>query len=106
MFDCQEAAGGAASTAVGRRLPYALDRIAYDGRHDTQDTVPARRVDIGEDAGDKRSLAQVKLSQPVRNYATVFCSDPRGVSGQVVPGGTPAVDPQRPQDFGSKATNS
>ncbi len=35
--------------ATGRRLLYALDMIAYGGRHGTQGTVPARRRDIGED---------------------------------------------------------
>ncbi len=54
-----------------RRLPYALDRIAYGGRHGTQGTVPARRGDIGEDAGDKRSTAQGRFSQPVQNYEAV-----------------------------------
>jgi hypothetical protein len=50
--------------AAGRRLPYALERIAYGGRHGTQGTVPARRGDIGEDAGDKRSPAQRNSLSP------------------------------------------
>jgi hypothetical protein len=57
--------------ASGRRLPYALDKTAYGGRHGTQGTVPARRGDIGEDAGDKRSPAQGRFSQPVQNYEAV-----------------------------------
>ncbi len=56
---------------AGRRLPYALDMIVYGGRHGTQDTVPARRGDIREDAGDRRSPAQVRFSQPVKNYEAV-----------------------------------
>ena len=68
MFDCHEAAVGAASLAASRRLPYAWDMIAYGGRHGTQCTVPARRGDIGEDAGDMRSPAQGKFSQPVQSY--------------------------------------
>ncbi len=40
-FDCLRAAGGAASKADGRRLLYALVKIAYGGRHGTHGTVPA-----------------------------------------------------------------
>ena len=46
-------AGGAASKAVGRRLLYALVKIAYGGRHGTHGTVPARRGDITEDKSGK-----------------------------------------------------
>jgi hypothetical protein len=52
-------------------LPYAMDIIADGGRHGTQATVPARRGDIGEDGGDKRSPAQGIFSQPVQNYEAV-----------------------------------
>ena len=89
---------------VGRWLPYALDTIAYGGRHRTQGTVPVR--DIGEDAGDMRSPAQGRFSQPVHSYGAAQFPDPRGFWGQVVPSGMPAIDPHRPPDHGSKATNS
>ena len=92
--------------ATGRRLPYALDKIAYGGHHGTQSTVPARRGDIGEDAGDKRSPAQGEFSQPVKNYAAMLFPDTRGVRGHVVLGVTPAIDPHRPPDHGPKATSS
>jgi hypothetical protein len=65
-----------ASKATGRRLPYALGKIAYGGRHGTHGTVPARRGDIGEaDAGDKRSPAQGRFLSPykttrLRNFPT------------------------------------
>ena len=52
--------------AIGQRLPYALVRIAYGGRNSTHGIVPARRGDIGEDAGDKRSPAQGRLSGSCR----------------------------------------
>ncbi len=52
-------------------MPYALAKIAYGGRHGTHGTVPARRGDIGEDAGDRRSPAQGKFSLPVQNYVAV-----------------------------------
>ena len=68
MFDCQETTRGAASLAVGRLLPYTLDMTAYGGRHGTQGTVPARRGDIEEDAGDTRTPAQGRFSQPVQKY--------------------------------------
>ena len=55
----------------GRRLPYALGMIAYGDRHGTQGTVPPRRGDIGEDAGDKTSPEQGRVSQPVENYEAV-----------------------------------
>ena len=90
--------------AVGRQVPYALDRIAYGGRHGTQGTVPERRWDIGEDAGDMRSLAHGRFLSARTRYEAVQFPDPRGVWGQVVLGGMPAIDPHRPTDFGSKVT--
>ena len=52
--------------AAGQRLPYALVRIAYGGHHSTQGIVTARRGGIGEDAGDKRSPVQGRLSGSCR----------------------------------------
>ncbi len=69
MFDSQKATGGAASKAFDLRLTYALDKIAYCGRHRTRGTVPARRRDIGENAGDKRSPAQAKFDKPMHDNA-------------------------------------
>ncbi len=57
--------------ATGRRLPYALDTFAYGGRPGTHGTVPAQRGDIEEDAGDIKSPAQGRISQPVQKYETV-----------------------------------
>jgi hypothetical protein len=92
--------------AAGRRLPYAMDMIAYGGCHDTQGTVPARRCDIGEDVGDRRSPAHGRFLSARTRYEAVQFPDPRGVWGQVVPGGMPAIEPYRPPDLGSGATNS
>ncbi len=50
---------------------YALGNIAYGGRHCTQGTVPVRRGDIGEDAGEMRSPTQGKFFKPVHNYMAV-----------------------------------
>ncbi len=47
------ASKGAASKGVGRRLLYALVKIAYGDRRGTHDTVPARRGDIVEDKSGK-----------------------------------------------------
>ena len=105
-FDCQEIAGGASLLTASRRLPYAMDKIAYGGRHGTQGTVPARRRDIGKDADDGRSLAHGRFLSARTRYEAVQFPDPRGVWGQVVPGGSPVIDPHRQPDPSSKATNS
>jgi hypothetical protein len=49
--------------------------IAYGGCHGTNGTVPARRGDIGEDGGDRKSPAQGRFSSPckitwLRNFPT------------------------------------
>jgi len=55
----------------GHQISYMVGMIVYGGRHGTQGTVPARRGDIGEDAGDNMSPAQGKFSHLMHNYATV-----------------------------------
>ncbi len=89
-----------------RQQDELLDMIAYGGHHGTQGTVPVRRWDIGEDAGDRRSLAHGRFLSARTRYEAVQFPDPLGVWGQVVPNGIQAIDPHRPPDHGSRATNS
>jgi hypothetical protein len=90
-------------------LTYALVRIAYGDRLGTQGTDPARRGDIGEDVGDKRSPATRKFRKSAKNDDTTEIPDSRGVWGQEVPCGMPA-NQSPPTDrrimYGSTTTNS
>ena len=83
IFDINKKREGAASRQLAsRRLPYALARIAYGGCLGTQGTYPARRGDIGEDAGNMSPPAINKFPKSVKNVETVEIPDSRGVWGQ------------------------
>ena len=97
---------GAASKVPGRRLSYAVGKIAYGGRLGTQGTDTARRGDIGEDAKDKRPPATGKFPKSAKKDETAEIPDSSGVWGQEEPAGMLAIDLHRPPDFGCTTTNS
>jgi hypothetical protein len=105
-FNRQKATGGAASKATSQRMPYALVKIAYGGRNGTHGTAPARRGDIGEDAGGKRSPSQGRFSGPCKTTWPSNFPTGGGVLGQEAAVEMAHRDPHRPPDSGSTAKNS
>ena len=103
---CEKHREGATSKTIGRRLPYTMERITYNGRLGTQGTNPVRQVKIGEDAEDGVLLATYNFPKSAKNDDSVEIPDSRGVWGQEVPREMPAIDPQRPLYPSSTTTNS